>query len=110
MSAPDLPTGPTRGRSSPPPGPGTDGPHIEPGPHGTLPQHRPLTATGKVTRDPEHGCLLLVAGDTAYELRGDQGVLPGPGTRATVIGEVDRTLTPRCGGTPLVVHSVHQAN
>lgn len=93
-------SGPSR-----PSGPGTGGPHIEPGPHGTLPAQHPVTLTGKVTHDPDGRCLLLVAGDTAYELQGQDEVLPVPGTRATVIGRVDRTLTSHCGGTPVLVQS-----
>lgn len=80
-------------------------PRIEPGPDGTLPVRYPLTVTGKVTRLPDGGCLVLVSGSSVYELRGAEDDLPEPGSNATVIGEVRRDLDSRCGGLPLVVDS-----
>ncbi|MGH3446431.1 MAG: hypothetical protein ACRDQA_05150 [Nocardioidaceae bacterium] len=86
------------------PTPGS-GPRIEPGPEGTLPPKRPLTVSGKVTRAPNGGCLLLVSAGTSYELHGPAERLPETGQRVTVFGQVDQTLPRHCGGVPLVVDS-----
>ncbi len=96
-----LPSTPMAASPSPP-----GGPRIEPGPHGTFRARYPWTATGKVTRDPDDGCLLLVTDDATYALVGEPDVLPEPGRRVTVQGMVDRTLSTLCTELPLQVDVV----